>query len=270
MKRSGFILVLVLWVTAAGALLSQTLVPRPEPPRLVNDLAGILSSDEAQALENKLVAFNDSTSNQIAVLIVNDLQGYDRSEFAYKVASEWGIGQADFNNGILVLVKPKTVSSDGRVFIATGYGLEGAIPDLATAEIIDREMIPRFRVDDYYGGIDAGTNVLMSLAAGEYNYDNYAGGSSSGAMPGVIIFLIILFFIIMASAGSSNNKHLRRTGSSNLPLWLLMSMLGGGRSHGGSWGGFSGGGGGFSGGGGGGFGGFGGGGFGGGGAGGSW
>lgn len=271
MKRSIFILLPVLWFIASGSLLSQTLLPRPEPPRLVNDLAGILSSDEAQALENKLVAFNDSTSNQIAVVIVNDFQGYDRSEFAYKVARDWGVGQGDFNNGLLVLVRPKTATSNGQVFIATGYGLEGAIPDIACADIIDREIIPRFRVDDYYGGIDAGTNVLMSLAAGEYSYDGYAGGASSGAIPGVIIFMIILFFIFIISSGSSNNKHLRRTGSSNLPLWLLMSMLGGGRSHGGSWGGFSGGsGGGFSGGGGGGFGGFGGGGFGGGGAGGSW
>jgi len=121
-------------------------------------------------------------------------------------------------------------------------------------------MIPRFRENDYYGGLDAGTNVLMSLAAGEYNYDSYAGGAPSGAIPGVVIFLIILFFIIIVSAGSSNNKHMRRSGSSNLPLWLLMSMMGRGRSHSGSWGGFSGGGGGFGGGGGGGFGGFGGGG----------
>lgn len=265
MKRTGFLMVALLWLAPAFLLQAQTLVPRPEPPRMVNDLAGVLSSREVQALESKLVAFNDSTSNQIAVLIVNDLQGYDRSEFAFRVANDWGIGQGEFNNGVLVLVKPKTPSSDGRVFIATGSGLEGAIPDLATADIIDREMIPRFRENDYYGGIDAGTNVLMSLAAGEYNYDDYAGGAPSGAIPGVVIFLIILFFIIIVSAGSSNNKHLRRSGSSNIPLWLLMSMLGGGRSHSGSWGGFSGGGGG-----GGGFGGFGGGGFSGGGAGGSW
>ncbi len=270
MKRPGFLIILALWIIAVVALEAQTLLPRPEPPRLVNDLAGVLSSGEVQALENKLVAFNDSTSNQIAVVIVSDLQGYDRSEFAYKVARDWGVGQGDFNNGLLVLVRPKTATSNGQVFIATGYGLEGAIPDIACADIIDREIIPRFREDDYYGGIDAGTNVLMALAAGEYSYDSYAGGASSGAIPGVIIFMIILFFIFIISAGSSNNKHMRRTGSSNLPLWLLLSMMGGGKSHSGSWGGFSGGGGGggFSGGGG--FGGFGGGGFGGGGAGGSW
>ena len=262
---------ILFWIAAVISLQAQSLLPRPEPPRLVNDLAGVLSAGEAQALENKLVAFNDSTSNQIAVVIVSDLQGYDRSEFAYRVARDWGVGQGDFNNGLLVLVKPKSGSSNGQVFIATGYGLEGAIPDIACADIIDREIIPRFRENDYYGGIDAGTNVLMSLAAGEYSYDNYAGGGSSGSIPGVIIFLMILVFIFIISAGSSNNKHLRRNGSSNLPLWLLLSMMGGGKSHGGSWGGFSGGsGGGFSGGGGGGFGGFGGGGFGGGGAGGSW
>ena len=268
-KRAGYILTLTILLLAVMPLHAQTLLPRPEPPRLVNDLAGVLSAGELQALENKLVAFNDTTSNQIAVVIVSDLQGYDRSEFAYNVARDWGVGQGDFNNGLLVLVKPKTESSNGQVFIATGYGLEGAIPDIACAEIIDREIIPRFRENDYYGGIDAGTNVLMALAAGEYNYDDYAGGGSPGAIPGVFIFMIILFFIFIISAGSSNNKHIRRSGSSNLPLWLLMSMMGGGRSHSGSWGGFSGGGGGFSGGGGG-FGGFGGGSFGGGGAGGSW
>jgi len=271
MRRAGYLMTVLIWIAAGFALNAQFLLPRPEPPRLVNDLAGILSEGEVQALENKLVAFNDSTSNQIAVVIVSDLQGYDRSEFAYRVARDWGVGQGDFNNGLLVLVKPKSVSSNGQVFIATGYGLEGAIPDIACADIIDREIIPRFRENDYYGGIDAGTNVLMSLAAGEYSYDSYAGGGSSGSIPGVIIFLMILFFIFIISAGSSNNKHLRRNGSSNLPLWLLLSMMGGGKSHSGSWGGFSGGsgGGGFSGGGGG-FGGFGGGGFGGGGAGGSW
>ncbi|MHC1733260.1 MAG: YgcG family protein [Bacteroidales bacterium] len=271
MKRPGLLMILALLFAAVVAMQAQTLLTRPEPPRLVNDFAGVLSAGEVQDLENKLVAFNDSTSNQIAVVIVSDLQGYDRSEFAYKVATDWGVGQGDFNNGLLVLVKPKSASSNGQVFIATGYGLEGAIPDIACADIIDREIIPRFRENDYYGGIDAGTNVLMSLAAGEYNYDSYAGGASSGAIPGVIIFMIILFFIFIISAGSSNNKHMRRSGSSNLPLWLLLSMMGGGKSHSGSWGGFSGGsgGGGFRGGGGG-FGGFGGGGFGGGGAGGSW
>ena len=264
MKNFYSLILLALLLFLPLSLGAQTLIPRPEPPRLVNDFAGVLSSSELQALENKLVAFNDSTSNQIAVVIVDDLQGYDKSEFAYKVAKDWGVGQSDFNNGVLVLVKTKTEQSLGQIFIATGYGLEGAIPDLACADIIDREIIPHLRENDYYGGLDAGTDVLMSLASGEYNYDTYAGGGSSGSFPAIIFIIIIIAVIIMASAGNSNNKHIKKSGTSNLPLWLLLSMMGGGKSHGGSWGGFSGGGGG------GGFGGFGGGGFGGGGAGGSW
>ncbi len=266
MRKLKYIVNLVLLLPVAFMTVAQTLPARPDPPRLVNDFAGVLSDSEVQSLENKLVAFNDTTSNQIAVVIVDDLQGYDRSEYAYKVAKEWGVGQGDFNNGLLVLVKTKTEASSGQIFIATGYGLEGAIPDIAAAEIIDREILPRFRGNDYYGGLDAGTDVLMALAAGEYTYGSYAGGEMSPAIPGIIFFIIVIMIIVIVSAGSSNNKHLRKGGSSNLPLWLLLSMMGGGRSHGGSWGGFSGG----SGSGGGGFGGFGGGGFGGGGAGGSW
>lgn len=265
MKKMRSVLCLLLLLPVAVNIQAQTLLVRPDPPRLVNDYTGVLSASEAQSLESKLVAFNDSTSNQIAVVIVNDLQGYDRSDFAYRVAKDWGVGQGDFNNGVLVLVKTKSESSAGQIFIATGYGLEGAIPDIACADIIDREILPRFRGNDYYGGLDAGTNVLMALAAGEYSYQSYAEGSSSAAVPGIVFFIILIIFILIVSAGSSNNKHLKKSGSSNLPLWLLLSMMGGGRSHGGSFGGFSGGG--RSGGG---FGGFGGGGFGGGGAGGSW
>jgi len=250
-------------------LQAQVLLSPPVPPQLVNDYAGVLQQAEIQSLESKLVAFNDSTSNQIVVVIVDDLQGYDRSEYAYKVAKDWGIGQADFNNGLLVLVKIKTAATTGQVFIATGYGLEGPIPDIACADIIDREILPRFRNGDYYGGLDAGTNVLMALAAGEYSYADYGkkgGGALPGSVPG-ILFIIIIIFVLLVSSGKSNNKHLGKGGSSNLPLWLLLGMMSGGRSHSGSWGGFTGGGGS---GGSGGFGGFGGGGFGGGGAGGSW
>lgn len=274
MKRKD---VLILFSAAllafSTALQAQTLLAPPVPPQLVNDYAGVLQPSEIQSLENKLVAFNDSTSNQIVILIVDNLQGYDKSQFAYIIGKEWGVGQSDFNNGAVVLVKTKTAASDGQIFIATGYGLEGPIPDLATADIIDREILPRFREGDYYGGLDAGTDVLMSLASGEYSYADYGkrGGSGSpGSIP-AIVFIIFIIFIILISSGNSNNKHIRKTGSSNLPLWLLLSMMGGGKSHGGSWGGFTGGGGrGGFGGGGGGFGGFGGGGFGGGGAGGSW
>lgn len=264
MKSVRNLFVFFLCLVAVTPLYAQTLLPRPEPPRLVNDLAGKLSAEQADQLERKLVAFDDSTSTQIAIVIVSDLQGYDRSEFAYKVASDWGVGRQGKDNGVLILVKPKTADSGGRAFIATGRGLEGVIPDILCGEIVDREMIPLFRQEDYYGGLERATSVLMALASKEFTADQYQkkGSDGKGAIPAGVIFVIILIVIIISSLGS-NNRNLRSKGSSGLPFWLLMSMMGSGRSHGGSWGGFSGGGGG-------GFGGFGGGGFGGGGAGGSW
>jgi uncharacterized protein len=270
MKRVTInLMCILLFLIIALPAHGQTLLQRPQPPRLVNDFAGILSSSDVERLEQKLVAFNDSTSTQIAIVIVNDLQGYDRSDFAIKVASDWGLGQKGLNSGVLVLIKPKTQDSNGLAFITTGYGIEGIIPDLTCADIVDREMIPKFRKGDYYGGIDAGTNVIMALASKEFTAADYKGKgvSPKAAIPGGLIFFIIIFIIIVISAGNSNNRNMSHRGTSaGLPFWLLMGSLGGG-SNSGSWGGSGGGG--FSGGGGG-FGGFGGGGFGGGGAGGSW
>src|SRR5664279_6253389 len=94
---------------------------RPNPPRLVNDLAGMLKVDEVNSLEQKLVIFNDSTSTQIAIVIVPSLGGYDKADYAQQLAEKWGIGQKGLNNGVLILVKPKTADSNGQVQIAPGY-----------------------------------------------------------------------------------------------------------------------------------------------------
>lgn len=271
-RRSLYLLTLsvLFCLTPVELIYSQDIPERPSPPRLVNDLAGLLKNDEVRTLEQKLVLFNDSTSTQIAVVIVSSLGGYDKSDFAQRLAEKWGIGQKGLNNGILILLKPKTADSNGQVQISPGYGLEGAIPDITCAEIIDREMLPAFRNGDYYSGIDRATSTLMSLARGEYSAAQYGqkGKKSSGKNSPIGLIIFIVFIIIaMASRGSggSNNKHISTGG---LPFWMLLGMMNSGRGSSGSWGGFSGGG--SSGGGGGGFGGFGGGSFGGGGAGGSW
>lgn len=249
---------------------AQEFPEKPVPPRLVNDFAGLLTAVEADALENKLVAYNDSSSTQISVVTVTDLHGYDRSDYAQRLAEKWGIGQKGLNNGILILIKPKiSENSRGEVFIAPGYGLEGVVPDIVCAQIIDNEILPAFRAGAYYQGLDRATSVLMSLASGEFPPDQYgkSQGDSLGGLAPIIIFIIfIVLMMIIRSKGGSNQRHISRKG---LPLWILLSMMNSGSSsHRGSWGGFSGGGG-FSRGGGG-FGGFGGGSFGGGGAGGSW
>ncbi len=196
--------------------------------------------------------------------------GYDKADYAQRLAEKWGIGQKGLNNGILILVKPKQSDSNGQVFIAQGYGLEGVIPDITCAEIVDQDILPSFREGDYYGGLSNAVTTLMALARGEFSAQDYgqrAHKKSGKNIPfGLVVFIV--FIIIMVISRGSGGSNSRNISSKGLPLWLLLSMMNSGRgSHSGSWGGFSGG---SGGGGGGGFGGFGGGSFGGGGAGGSW
>ncbi len=260
-------LLLNLLILVNGFSLFAEIPPKPNPPRLVNDLAGLLSQDQLDRLESKLVDYNDSTSTQITVVTLKSLNGYDIDDLAQRIGHEWKVGQKEFDNGIVVLIKPKIGNESGKAAISTGYGMEEIIPDAVARRIVDNEMIPYFKENNYYGGINAGTDIIIDLASGRFKAEDYE--KKGGALSALIPIIIIIIVILLMGRNSGNKRH--NIGSSNLPFWLLLSMLGnGGRSSGGDWGGFSGGSGGFSGGGGGGFGGFGGGGFGGGGASGSW
>lgn len=245
---------------------AQDIPARPNPPRLVNDLANILSPQEEQQLERELVAFDDSTSNQIAIVIVNTLGDYPIEEYAVKLFREWGVGNKKNNNGVVLLA----AIQDRKVRIEVGYGLEGAIPDITANYIIEDDIKPNFRSGDYYEGLSKAAHSIIKAAAGEYkapaNYRKKKGGGS--ALPFGFLVVIIILIVIF---GGRNNRgggggFMSRRGSGWLGPFILGNMLGSG-SSGSSWGG---GGGGWSGGGGGGFGGFGGGSSGGGGASGSW
>jgi uncharacterized protein len=250
-------------ISASDAVIPQ----RPEPPRLVNDFSGLLSKSQTNMLESKLRAFNDTTSNQIAIVIVNSLNNYDPASFAFKIGEDWGVGQGKFNNGIVVLVKPKSSSSDrGQAYIAIGYGLEPVIPDALAKRIVENEMIPNFKQNDYYKGLDQATNVLMRLASGEISEEGYNKSKKTSGIIAFLPFIIILIIFLLIRASGSRSHSVGKNVPFWTALWLGSSL---GSRGGGHWGGFSGGSGGF-GGGGGGFGGFGGGSFGGGGAGGSW
>jgi uncharacterized protein len=256
---------LILWMTS---LIGQEIPERPDPPRLVNDFAGVLSSEEVLQLEEKLVAFNDSTSTQIAVVIVKSLNGYDKFEFARQIGEKWGVGQKGKNNGAVVLVKPKYPQEKGEVWIQTGYGLEGAIPDALAKRIVDNEMIPNFKQGNYFAGIDQAVSTMISLAKGEFTADQYQNKNKrkNSAVALLIPLFILIGLLIMIRSSRGRHMSLGR----QIPWWTAFWLLGSmGRGHSGSWNNFTGGGG-FGGGGGGGFGGFGGGSFGGGGAGGSW
>jgi len=234
---------------------------RPVPPRLVNDFANILSAGETEQLEDTLVEFANRTSTQIVVVTVPDLEGLDPGDFAFKIGEKWGVGQKDKNNGIVILLKPKQANSKGQIFIATGYGLEGVLPDaIVNSTVIDYEMMPFFKGNNYFGGLLGGIKVIMDITAGEYTAEQYqqqrVQKKEAGFIPAIIIFILVFVFMMR---GRRNRFY---SPGKSLPFWLAMGMLSGSHRSGGSFGNFSSGSGGF--------GGFGGGSFGGGGAGGSW
>ena len=260
MKKYIYNLLLVL-IFFNLSLSSNDIPDRPSPPRLVNDFANLLSAEEVLNLERKLVDFNRQTSTQIAIVIVNDLHGYDRAEYTYRIGEEWGIGQKGKDNGIVIMVKPKTPTSGGQTFIAPGYGLEAVVPDAIAKRIIENEMKPEFKTNNYFAGLNSATDVLISLTKGEFTAEDYNKQTRQNNAPSFIAFIFFfIFFLIFFGRARTRRQH---SIGRNIPFWIALSMLGSaGRSSGGSFGNFSSGGGSF--------GGFGGGSFGGGGAGGSW
>jgi len=230
---------------------------------IVTDYTNTLSDGERQSLESKLVAFNDSTSSQVAIVIMSSVGNYDISDYAVQLYNNWGIGQKEKNNGVLILV----AKDDRKVFITTGYGMEGVLPDALCKRIVNNDILPAFKTGDYYGGLDAAVNSIISIVKGEYTADGYMKKKKE-KVPwfGVLLAIFIFFIVIISKIGSTRN-YARRNNLGFWAAWALMNAaMNRGRSRG-TWGGFSGGSGGF---GGGGFGGFGGGSSGGGGAGGSW
>ena len=239
-------------------------MPSPtNPPRLVNDFAKLMNATDAQALEDSLVRFDRRTSTQVTVITISDLDGYDIAEYAQEIGEKWGVGRKGKDNGVVILVKPKTADGRGRAFIGTGYGVEGALPDVTCTRIVNEVMIPHFKDGDYSGGITAGAVAVMKAVDGEFESEDEDSAGPVIALFMAVIFFGLVAFIIMVSDGKgggngNGNGHVTR--SSGVEWLMAGSLLSSGKSSGGGWSGGSFGG----------FGGFGGGSFGGGGGGGSW
>lgn len=242
--------------------------PPPNPPRLVNDFAGMMTPPQRENLEVRLDSFNRATSTQITVVTIKNLGGYDVAEYATTLAHRWGVGQEDKDNGVILLASLE----DRKINISVGEGLEGVLTDLLSGQIIRNEITPEFKTGNYYRGFAKGVESIIAVTKGEYTNDKPAGADKpvgSFGVLGLIILIVIVISLLSGGKGKGGGGrgggYMSRRGSDVLTGALLGSMLGGG--FGGRGGGFGGG---FGGGGGGGFGGFGGGGFGGGGASGSW
>lgn len=253
---------LLLGCVHPGRIQAQSLPPAPSPPRLVNDLAGLLSPEEQAALEAKLVAYEDSTSTQMLVVLIQDLGGWEISAFSFAIGDAWGVGQKKLDNGLVLAVS----RDDRKVFVAPGRGLEGALPDVLCKRIVDNILVPAFREGQFYAGIDRATDAAILAIGGEFVREVQEPETPVGALVILFIFLVMLIVVVvsMIRYGSHHGGTIHHGGWGG-------PVITGGRGIGGSgWGSGGFGGGGFGGGGGGGFGGFGGGSFGGGGAGGGW
>lgn len=242
---------------------AQNIPARPNPPKLVNDLADMLTAEQEAALESKLDAYDDSTSTQIAIVTVGTLNDYAPVDYAVKLGREWGVGGKDYNNGVIVLVSTGADGSKREAFIATGYGMEGALPDITCKQIVDNELVPHLKSGNAYRGFEETTDAIIKAAAGEYKAPEGYRATKNGIKSIVkiaVIILLIIIFVAVSSGGSGGGGMMSRRGYRrvNSPIWWFPS-------GGGSGGGWSGGGGSS-----GGFGGFGGGSFGGGGGGSSW
>lgn len=247
----------------AGQYEARLPVPAPpSPPRLVNDLAGIFSAAERDALERKLVAVDDSTGAQIAVVTVRTLDGYEVVEYATEILRAWGVGRAGVDNGVVLLV----AVDDREVGIATGYGAEGALTDATSGTIIRQTIVPRFREGQYFAGVDAATDDIIAALAGEFSRPDTPTGGDAGIGNLLcclfMLFVVMLVFVSRQKGGPTGGPTRKRRGRRSPGVIFIPGGFSGGFGGGGSFGG-----GGF---GGGGFGGFGGGFGGGGGAGGSW
>jgi uncharacterized protein len=247
-----------------GFAFAQDFPEVPNPPRLVNDFTGTLSAEELGKLEQKLLAYSDSTSTQVSIVLLGSVGVYDISDYAFQLGEKWGIGGKGKDNGILILA----AMNDRKVFIATGRGMEGVVPDALAKRIVNNLILPNFKTEAYYLGLDEATTMIFKLASGEYKADEVMADEDNPIFGILFLLFFIFIFVVLPIIKNrkDNNNHMGGKGG-GIDFWttlLLANALGGGGRgrSGGSFGDFSSGGGSF--------GGFGGGSFGGGGAGGSW
>ncbi|MHB1279177.1 MAG: TPM domain-containing protein, partial [Bacteroidia bacterium] len=205
-------------------LSSSFFLEAKEFPKLIEgkrvyDLADVLSSDEELLLEKKIVAYQDSTSSQIVILIEESLEGEDDFGYTQRLAEEWGIGQANKNNGILIAA----FISDRRLRIQVGRGLEPVITDAISHEIIEKILKPAFRQQAYYEGFDKSLDAVFLAAKGEFTGD---GRMKKAVHPGLALLIpliaIILIFLLARRGGGGGGMGGFMGG------YLAGRMLGGG------------------------------------------
>lgn len=243
------LLILTSWLVLSTSLGAEVIPPKPK--NYFNDYANVVSPAAARALDEQLRQFERDTSNQIVAAVFPKMESESSLEdFSQRIFDQWRVGQAKPDNGAILLV----FLQDRRIRIQTGYGLEGALPDITCRQIIENEIRPRFRTGDYEGGLRAGLTAMMQATRGEYKGTGKLAGDRGrqGISWPLIIFLLFVAFIIytnMRAARRGGTYYDRRGRHRDGGGWVFLppggggGWGGGGGGGGGDWGGFSGGGG---------------------------
>jgi uncharacterized protein len=243
-------LLLGLMLAAAFCTSAALALDFPALTGRVVDSANLLTSQQESRLTEQLASHESATSNQVVVVTLPSLQGTAIEDFGYQLGRLWGIGQAGRDNGVLLIVAP----NERKVRIEVGYGLEGDLPDAIARAIIDNDILPAFRRNDYPGGIAAGVDAIILAIEGAYEAaPETTGQNRFGWLPILFIALIfgtMAFHYFVDNFDKKDGRWVRR----RRPRRRSGSFYGfgggsGSRSSGGGGGGFSGGGGGFGGGG---------------------
>lgn len=248
MRYNPLFLIFILFLGTAVTLCGQS--DAPHLKQRVTDLTGTLYQGEMRDLEEKLAQFERETSTQIAVLIIGTLSGEDLQDYTLRVAEKNQLGKKGKDNGVLLLVAMK----ERDIRIEVGYGLEGALPDATSDQIIRNEIAPHFRSGDYYSGILNGITAIVEATKGEYQAEAEKGIRKISP---VIIFIIFIVVAMIMRRLLTSGGHYVGSGKykDRFPWWWGGFGGGGGfgssgfGGSGGSSGGFSGGGGRFGGGG---------------------
>lgn len=248
MTMRKLLAVLTVFLSLSIIVAGQSFLP-DKPRGMVNDYAGMLSAGETNRLEMKLRNYRDTTTNVIAIATLESLQGYSRDEIATTLFNNWRMWEGERYNGVLILISKQ----DRELKIEVGYGLEGAIPDVMANRIVQDVLIPNLRDGTVYNGLDRATDIMIELAAGEFEGAPEFKNQSPEIPVDLIIFFAIVLFIIIRSIrkGGGGGGRRRTIGPADIIFWNSISgggnrgggSRGGGFSSGGGFGGFSGGGG---------------------------
>ncbi|MDQ5914067.1 MAG: uncharacterized protein QG623_686 [Patescibacteria group bacterium] len=205
-KKTLFALLsLILGLSLFGAGQSQTFaldVPKAPNSGYVLDSANILSEEDDLSLNNQIQALRDESTNEIGIFTSPDLEGEDPAQFSVEVGRAWGIGTKDYNNGVVIIV---SLTNPKRIFIGTGTGLEGALPDALAGQISRDEIAPKFKEDRYFDGLSAGVSAISLATKGEYKAPEKKFKPNGDFVIGAIVMAFVVIQVIASIMASSKS-----------------------------------------------------------------